>query len=200
MQFLIARGADMNRRPNNGNGLMHLAAAGGSEQCCQMLWKRGFDINEQNSDGNTPLSCAIHTKQVMVWTVCLSLFWCTRFKIPWVVQEFKANLFTHNISGKDREKSVSHGNCKLSNDQSFYRTVRQARCLMNREDMWALTMSSRFEWQTTISQWNARATHQSFKHQFYLTVQFHFIFMSKEGARLIMCEWDMFTGEAGKRD
>ena len=54
----------MNRRPSNGNGLLHMAAAGGSEQCCRMLWKRGFDINEQNSDGNTPLSCAVHTKQV----------------------------------------------------------------------------------------------------------------------------------------
>ena len=64
MQFLISRGADMNRRPSNGNGLLHMAAAGGSEQCCRMLWKRGFDINEQNSDGNTPLSCAVHTKQV----------------------------------------------------------------------------------------------------------------------------------------
>ncbi|KAK7463322.1 hypothetical protein BaRGS_00038123 [Batillaria attramentaria] len=64
MQFLISSGADMERRPNNGNSLMHLAAAGGSEQCCKELWAHGLNINEQNSDGNTPLFCAVHAKQV----------------------------------------------------------------------------------------------------------------------------------------
>lgn len=66
MQFLIASGADTTRRPNNGNTLIHLAAAGGSELCCQELLAHGFDIDEQNSDGNTPLFCAVHAKQVCV--------------------------------------------------------------------------------------------------------------------------------------
>ena len=67
----MSSGADMTRRPNNGNSLMHLAAVGGSEACCKMLLQCGLDINQLNGDSNTPLFCAVQTKQVCVSQVCV---------------------------------------------------------------------------------------------------------------------------------
>ena len=65
MQYLIKRGADVRRRPESGDSLLHMAALGGSRQCCDLLTRAGHRLDDVNRDSNTPLHCAVKNKQVI---------------------------------------------------------------------------------------------------------------------------------------
>ncbi|KAL6866456.1 hypothetical protein ACO1O0_002567 [Amphichorda felina] len=46
-------------RNHHGEGLLHFAAAGGKTDIMELLISYGMDVNEQNSNGWTPLMCAL---------------------------------------------------------------------------------------------------------------------------------------------
>jgi ankyrin repeat protein len=53
--MLIAKGADISARDNQGNTLLHKAARNDWMNLAQLLLAKGADVNAKNNEGKTPL-------------------------------------------------------------------------------------------------------------------------------------------------
>ena len=62
-ELLIAKGADVNMKDNNGGTPLHFAAGYGHKEASELLIANGADVNAQLDDGKTPLDSAIKLKQ-----------------------------------------------------------------------------------------------------------------------------------------
>lgn len=65
-QYLIEKGAKVNKRQNDGNTPLIWAAAGGSVQICKLLLANGAKINAPGRNGETPLMAAAGNGQLAV--------------------------------------------------------------------------------------------------------------------------------------
>jgi len=57
--YLVKHGADINMRGDNGESILHHAAAGGNIDGITFAIRNGVDVNDVDQDGATPLSYAI---------------------------------------------------------------------------------------------------------------------------------------------
>jgi ankyrin repeat protein len=59
MEFLIKRGAEINRKNHEGNTPLHLSVSNRKRQAVALLLMKGVDINARNNSGETPLHLSI---------------------------------------------------------------------------------------------------------------------------------------------
>ena len=59
-------------KDEEGNNLMIIATMSGSKSICDLLLQKGVDENFQNSNGDTPLHCAVLNRFHQVVDVLLS--------------------------------------------------------------------------------------------------------------------------------
>ncbi len=58
VEFLVANGADINERDENGRTLLYWAIRWGHEDVVELLVRAGTDVNETTEKGWTPLHYA----------------------------------------------------------------------------------------------------------------------------------------------
>lgn len=71
MQFLIAKGANVNARNNKGETPLQLASNFGFSDGAELLVKLGAKVDEPNATGETPLIAATHRKDAALARVLL---------------------------------------------------------------------------------------------------------------------------------
>ena len=59
LEYLVAKGANINHKDGMGMTPLHYAAIGGCEFCISYLVKQGAELNATNYSGQTPLGIAI---------------------------------------------------------------------------------------------------------------------------------------------
>jgi ankyrin repeat protein len=69
---LLARGADVNARANDGFAALHSASWKGHAEVVRELLSRGAAINTQADNGATPLTCACDTGHLAAATLLLN--------------------------------------------------------------------------------------------------------------------------------
>ena len=62
-RLLIARGANVNCRGEEGGSPLHEAAGSGQLEFAKLLLNQGANINAKDDDGKTPLTIALEYKQ-----------------------------------------------------------------------------------------------------------------------------------------
>jgi ankyrin repeat protein len=62
VELLIAKGADVNAKAENGVAPLHVAAGAGHKEIAELLIAKGADVDTRTGSGETPLDLAIKYK------------------------------------------------------------------------------------------------------------------------------------------